>query len=176
MESFDRFRSGETASDFLARCCTSRSKFFNEVVEPLAYALPQIKRYGCLIVPKATTADIQRAFEKDVVIIFSHWAAQHLEVNGTLVGDETICDLVPAHYSGIIDICACQPDDHLVVGIKKKSPGATVKCTLTKITPAYWIEIIQLTLHLLHKHRLNYREASQLVIRQLFRHYHSSKK
>jgi hypothetical protein len=150
-------------------------KFYNEVSYPVNKFLQKITKYNCQTFLKITELDINLAFKKPVVIIFSHWDSNCIEMNGLMFDDIAFCKLIPENFSGIIDICACQPKDHLVVSVKNRSPEATVKCTLTKITPAIWIEIICLTLYLLHKHKLNYREASELVLKQILKKYNKTK-
>ncbi|HUC81042.1 MAG TPA: hypothetical protein VMR70_09005 [Flavisolibacter sp.] len=175
MKDYDLYKEGLLESDFLKRCCSNRLKFFNEVVEPVQQALPNIKKYGCHVVQTVREEDFVQAFDKKVVIVFSHWDQNNLEVNGRMIPDNLFCQYIPTGYSGIIDICACQPEDHLVVCIKNRAPAATIKCTLTKITPAFWIEIIELTLLLLRRYKLNYREASMQVITQIFNRYHKKR-
>jgi hypothetical protein len=176
LQDYDQYKSGELQSDFLTRCCTTRVKFYNEVCEPVANSLGKITKYGCKICPKVSEYDIKNAFEKRVVIIFSHWDNKTLEVNGQMVPDASICNLIPKNFNGIIDVCACQPEDHFTVALKNQAPAATVKCTLTKITPAFWIEIIQLTLYLLRRYNIDYREASTLVLKQIFKTYNKTYK
>lgn len=171
MEDFDRFKVGRINSDFLASSCTSRLKFFNEISLPVVSTLRKIKKYNCEILIRPRNQDVLSAFKKKVVIIFSHYNGELLELNGTLLSDKDFCRLVPPDYDGIIDLCACQPNAHLVVSLKQHVPRARIKHTIACITPAIWIEVIRLTIKHIAEYRLNYLEATNLVLQQILKKY-----
>jgi hypothetical protein len=168
LSDYDDFKAGEFESDFLATWGSTRSKFFNEVCAPVHGALRDIRKYGSHVILRADEQSLRSAFQRDVVIVFSHWTKEGIELAQRMMPPEEFCAAIPERYRGVIDLCACNPEN-LVIGIKRRAPEATVKHSFVETTPEIWIEITRITLQALSRHELSYTKALDLVLRQIGR-------
>ncbi len=75
-----------------------------------------------------------------VVLLFSHWGQDGIELGGEFVSAERVVDGVPESYSGVIDLCVCHPIP-LVDALLAARPGAVVKYTRLKATRHHWLQV-----------------------------------
>lgn len=166
LEDFDSWRRGRRKSHFLETQCSSRVKFSNEIDGPLQQSLPMIVSLGCTVVTQVGSQEIRRAFEKRVVIVFSHWTSEGIELADGLMDISVFRECVPADYCGTVDLCACHPWG-LADAIKGKAPNCLVHLVLDSITPSFWIEIIRLALVTINRYQMSYSQALGLVIQDV---------
>jgi len=176
MEDYSKLCAGEIQSDFLQNCCHGRMKFYNEICIPVNNIIPKIKKLGCSVILNAREEDIQNVFSRfEVIILFSHWRDDHIEFNGRLIHNEELCSYIPSDFAGVIDLCACQPQDGLVVAIKQRAPACSIRCSLVQVTADLQLEIVNLSLGLVSKFKIGYLEATSLILQQIFKKHHKTK-
>lgn len=129
-----------------------------EVVEPV------LRKWGVTILHDASLADFARivAGSFDVVILFSHWKDDAVELCDGLETISTLLDAVPPAFAGILDLCVCHPLA-LVTQLHLHRPACIVKYLPTEAAPHYWMYFYRTLFSQLRNRDLTYLTAIEEV-------------
>jgi hypothetical protein len=142
---FRRQEQGVTGGDFIRSQQLTWEKYRYFFADSSAKVLAQFRLWGVRLIEELTLQALRDLFSRPptAMILFAHWSdTDRVELADGLVSSEDIVHLVPADFTGIIDLCVCHPRA-LVVGIKQKCPGCLVKYTDTNAAPLWWLYMYQ---------------------------------
>ena len=122
--------------------------------------LERRKDFGLTVVHRATSQDLGRLFASTlrVVVLFSHWAGDEVELFDGFQGTDAVVARVPKDYSGLVDLCVCHPRG-LPAAIKARAPGCRVRYTEGTHTASIWLAFYMQLFRLLWERERTYGQA-----------------
>lgn len=142
--------------DFVRNCCSTWTKYNHEIVNETNRVFPVLTDWGLKIKYELVSSEIRQLFDnKLVVIIFSHWKEDCIELYDGLIKIKDLVDQIPTNWNGIIDLCICHPKA-LVDLIDKERPKCLTRYSNRQATPAFWINFYLLLFKILNDNNKSY--------------------
>lgn len=172
-----------TGGDFVSSRLSSHLSAFAKSYSKLEYddvvlkpykatigILEKKRGFGLNVVHRATLEDFGDCFQGrfDVIILFSHWQDDRVELWDDFYSPETVADRIPASFSGLVDLCVCQPSG-LPEAIKRKAPNSFVRYSERKVNARVWLRFYMLLFRLLAEGELTYLGAFLLAMKYLLK-------
>ena len=151
-------------SDFVVSHCPVWEKYRYYVVEDIESVLYDLVAWGVGVKRPLEKSGIRELFEKyRVVILFSHWRNDFIDLIDGPIGVEEFIARIPDDFGGILDLALCHPQA-LVKGVRTARPACLVKFTQQQATPAYWIQLYRVLFALVKGGGVTYLDALEMAI------------
>jgi len=109
-------------------------------VSPVRRYTEHYKGYGVEVVFDLRSTGLKSLFEMgSVITLFTHWAAEGVELCDGILALPQMVQCVPEGFSGVLDLCVCHPDD-LVKILLRDRPLCSVKyLSMRPAQPLFWL-------------------------------------
>ena len=153
--------------DFARRFKGGWTQYYHQIVSNSDTILPEIRKYGAEIQTIASDRfrNIFKENKYDIIILFSHWQKDTIELYDKAVGITEIVQLIPYEFNGIIDLCVCHPEK-LTIALRKERPNCLIRYAQNKATPFIWLYFYLFLFKQLQAKDVNYLEALELTIQK----------
>jgi hypothetical protein len=153
---------------FFAKNFSCYPEYENRFLRPYRTATRSMERSGVRIVPDLSLAllgELLRSPEIQVVILFSHWEKDSVEMRGSFASVPEIVHRVPLGAAKIVDltICGCVA---LAEALVRNRPDCLVRISLkegdshgAKLEPALWLGLLRRLFLLLKRAPKSYPQA-----------------
>ena len=142
------------------------SLYYDQVIFYLEQLEQQISQPGATIIKKLTLSNFGQLLSNkkfDVVILFSHWKENSVEFYDGLQTTSKIINEVPTEFSGIIDLCVCNPKE-LRIALDIERPNCVVKFADKEELPFFWLNFYRILFKYLQQKNKNYIEAVDIIL------------
>ncbi|MCI0561198.1 MAG: hypothetical protein MN733_22155 [Nitrososphaera sp.] len=147
-------------------------KYYREVVSTVEQLEPILRQLGVSVIRDISLRGFGELFGKPdvrVITLFSHWLEAvgdepaRVEFADGLKNISSIVHEIPESFTGIMDLCACHPEE-LATALRKNRPRCLVKHTQIEATPSLWLHFYRSLFTVLHSSKTTYFEAITKVI------------
>jgi len=142
-------------------------EYHNQIIFHLDIVKPKITNFGTEVHDELTLSGFGKLFQDnkfDVIILFSHWKEDAVEFDDGLAKTDAILEQVPKEFSGIIDLCVCNPKN-LRIQLDLLRPNCIVKFSEQNIKiPFFWLYFYQELFRYLEQNKTNYLEAVDTIL------------
>lgn len=140
-------------------------QYEHQFVDNLRMLSHLAEQLGIDFVDRADCTALLSAFDnaaRPIVILISHTSQTAFEMNGALIDQRQMLATVPVGFSGVFDICACQPNE-LATELVSARRECMIRFLPIKVDPVTWLLYFQSLFRLLHMGRHSYLAASEAV-------------
>jgi len=165
---FERDRRSEL-KDFVPKRLPSWLRYTHEIILPFRHYLPHYRKLGVQVVEEVDETTLRSLFSENshaVLILFSHFTDQHVELSDRMVSVTRFVELVPEGFDGIIDLCVCHPDG-LPFRLRDERPASSIKFTHREATTAAWLAMYRVMFELLKRCEMSYAKGLEGAIVRL---------
>lgn len=149
-------------------------QYARQIINPISRMKTLWKSFGAHVVQGATTEKLCRtvhevANENGALFLITHWMngpPDRIELFDGMVNIECVAEMFPVGFCGVVDLSICQ-SLALAKRLKSRCPQATVKWVNTHATPAVWLNVLTMTLRLMHGSNIQYLDAVEIAMRSL---------
>ena len=123
------------------------------------------RRLDIAVVREADCQALYKAFQntdRPIVILMSHTSKDAFEMNGVLLDQRQLLEAVPTSFTGVFDICACEPEK-LAKELVASRGDCLIRFLPGKVDPTVWFLYFQSLFRILHMARHSYLSASEEV-------------
>lgn len=152
--------------EFARKFC-ALGQYRAKILRPVELNRPRLIALGAHVVEGMTSDAFGSLFGAgfNVVILFSHWKANGVELADGLIAIPELVDRVPADFVGVVDLCVCHPEK-FTTALRAERPRCLVRYTEKPATPALWLSFYFFLFHQLKHRSLTYLEALDTTIAQ----------
>src|SRR5262249_45343759 len=104
----------------------------------------------------------------DVIILFSHWKGDAVELFDSFADPRAFLEQVPDEFSGLLDLCICHPDK-LAETLNRHRQNCLVKRITTTATPCFWLYFYWALFRQLKDDDLTYLAALEKVVKMFIK-------
>ena len=161
---FDNFRNSE--KDFVRHFKGGWAQYYNQIVSNSDRILPVLSEFGVTVIQKIDPESFSKLFREsiyDVIILFSHWHNDTIELSDHLYNISNIVDAIPYEFNGILDLCVCHPEN-LTILLRRDRPNCLTRYTQQKATPYIWLHFYLVLFKNLMERELTYLQALEITI------------
>lgn len=151
---FDRRFGAEALKEY-------RIQFLND----LERLEPVLKDLGLHMEHGITLRDLRTQFhgnKYDVVVVFTHSEGEALELTDGFADASAILHQVPQSFSGIIDLCVCNPVA-IALELRCNRPNLLIRYSKTELEPYFWLYFYRVLFQYLKEQDITYLKAVEDV-------------
>jgi hypothetical protein len=151
-------------ADFAKRFLGGWPQYHAQFVADVEAVEPVLKKWGVTVLHDTSLEDFAKGLREpfDVMILFSHWKDDTVELSSGLETISALLDAVPPAFDGILDLCVCHPMA-LVTELHFRRPGCIVKYLPTEAAPHFWMYFYRTLFSQLQTRDLTYLTALEEV-------------
>lgn len=156
---------GRPEKDFVQGFLGGWPQYDHLVVSIFNSIEPVLREWKVTVIQDLTVAGLGSLFRNrfDVIILFSHWKGDAVELFDGFVDPCGFLKQVPEEFSGLIDLCVCHPCA-LTLALRRYRNKCLVKDITTKATPGFWLYFYLALFKLLKDEDLTYLAALERVV------------
>jgi hypothetical protein len=126
--------------DFIRRFLGGWPQYHHLFVSIFDRVAPALREWKVTIIEGLDLANLRMSFSGhfEVIILFAHWRGDAVELFGGFADPDIFLQVVPHHFSGLLDLCVCHPPE-LVKALRSERPRCLVKFLTTEATPGFWL-------------------------------------
>jgi hypothetical protein len=139
-----------------------------EFLEDLEEIEPVLVNLDLQVVHETQLQDLRRLLcesNYDVVIVFSHWEKNAIELADGFAQTTVLLDQIPQSFSGIIDLCVCNPEP-LTTELRLSHPNVLIRYSKGKAKPYFWLYFYRVLFEHLKQQNVTYLKAVEDVVRE----------
>jgi hypothetical protein len=170
LQEYRRYRLAREDHDFISRFGNQERDFELAVLEYMERIIPAIEQTGARV-ERAITLKRFGALLCDpsrlVLTVFSHWNEDSVEFADGMAPISRIVKEVPLEYSGIVDLCVCNPND-LVMKLRQQRPRiALIRHTDANLAVGLWLWVYLELFKILQEAELTWLTALETTLDRL---------
>ena len=153
--------------DFISGSQITWNKYNYEIVSFIEDFEKTVKAIGLNIKHQLTLQEFGSLFlltDIYAIVLFSHWKDDQVEFFDGLKSIDSILEVIPNNYYGVIDLSVCHPVNLALAIRKEKGIDNIIRYSLKASTPAYWLSFYKGFFRLLYEEDLNYLTAFETTI------------